>query len=165
MLDIPDSFISSSAAAKKGLTTTLGKEEGLIMNPQTNDVYIYSSHDKKKGVYLIDTLEDQNPSPSPSTSEAQLKKISEELLTLHICLGHQGVKAMRRAMKTKALLNVPDEKVDKAIQKCEICQRAKSKKKEKGKKSKEPEDILQQICMDDSGPHPRTPDRKTMFQI
>ena len=70
MLDIPDSFISSSAAAKKGLTTTLGKEEGLIMNPQTNDVYIYSSHDKKKGVYLIDTLEDQNPSPSPSTSEA-----------------------------------------------------------------------------------------------
>ena len=59
MLDIPDSFISSSAA------TTLGKEEGLIMNPQTNDVYIYSSHDKKKGVYLIDTLEDQNPNLSP----------------------------------------------------------------------------------------------------
>ena len=115
MLDIPDSFISSSAAAKKGLTTTLGKEEGLIMNPQTNDVYIYSSHDKKKGVYLIDTLEDQNPSPSPSTSEAQLKKISEELLTLHICLGHQGVEAMRHVMKTKALLNAPDEKVDEAI--------------------------------------------------
>ena len=134
------------------------------MNPQTNDVYIYSSHDKKKGVYLIDTLEDQNPSPSPSTSEAQLKKISEELLTLHIHLGHQGVEAMHHAMKTKALLNVPDEKVDKAIRKCEICQRAKSKKKEKGKKSKEPEDILQQICVVWRRPPEMACQRRTGFR-
>ena len=49
---------------------------------------------------------------------------------------------IRQAMMTKALKNLPDEKISEAIRKCEVCCQAKSKKKEKGKKSEVPEKVL-----------------------
>ena len=41
----------------------------------------------------------------------------------------------------KALKNLPDQKISEAIHKCEVCCQAKSKKKEKGKKSEVNQEI------------------------
>ena len=159
-------FISSSTATKKGLITVLEATTGVIKNLRTDEIYISSTHDKRKGIYIVKTLgKSHSPSSPAPTNTGQLMKISKELLTLHVRLGHQGIAVICRAMTTKALKNLPDQKISEAICKCEVCCQAKSKKKEKGKKSEVPEKVLHRICVNDSGPHSRTPNGKTMFQV
>ena len=85
ILDVPDLFISSSAVTKKGLITVLEATTGVIKNLRTDKIYISSTHDKRKGIYIVKTLgKSHSPSSPTPTNTGQLMKIFEELLTLHV---------------------------------------------------------------------------------